>query len=243
MKDPCKLYAFRFNVVLISTAQFIFWPIAYIFFKVFLSYKIEGIENIKKALALAKTRKAGTIFASNHVSEFDGILLTMGVAPQSFFSPMFQISMPAKEFKDKHFKWRRFLYSEAFLRIWGAYTFRRGLKNYEDALCRHVQILQRGHRITIHPDGRIRTSTTDTPKTHGGLAFLAHRTNSVIVPVAILGITTMTAKELFSRKRKLVVQYLEPIVSENILNLDIPNPYKEATRKVTRIYDSVANNV
>jgi 1-acyl-sn-glycerol-3-phosphate acyltransferase len=234
-----SLRFFLLNVIIIKTMQFLAWPFAYIVFKIFLRYKIVGIENIKKAMCLKRRRGGGAIFASNHISEFDDVLLTAGVAPRSFFSPMFHVSAPLKDLQKKKFKWRRFLYGKYFLRIWGAYQLRRGTGDYAKALWAHKEILEKGYNITLHPEGRLRLPGEEELPVKGGIGYLSRQTKSVIVPVAIMGIENMTYADFFCRRKKLVVKYLDPILAEEITVGESVKEYKLIAEQVVRKYNEV----
>lgn len=235
-----RLRYFIFNSTVIRIAQICAWPVAYIIFKVFLHYQVHGIENIREAIRLKGLRLTGAIFASNHVSELDDVILTAGVAPRSFFSPMFHVSAPTSELRNKKFRWRRFLYFKLFLRICGAYELHRGTRDYGSALRSHIELLRRGHNITMHPQGRIVYPNDPVPEARGGIGYLAINTKAVVVPTIISGIETMTYKDFFLRRCTLKVTYLPPILAEDITNANDSYAYKHIAQSVVDAYSHTA---
>jgi len=215
--------------------QVIAWPIAYIFLKIFLRYSISGIGNIKTALKLASHTQNGIIFASNHFSELDPIIITAGVAPRTFWAPMFYVLAPFKTFTDKKFGWRRHIYGPAFFQAWGAYPIKSGVKDYAVSLATHVKLIQQGQNMCIFPEGGLK----NTGQAHGGVGYLAEATDAVIVPVHIEGLERITTREFFTRKRSLTVTYLPPIIPKKVLKEELPVPerYKDFARFIlSKIY-------
>ena len=216
-----------------KTLQIIAWPVAYIFFKVLLSYRIKNTQHIKKALSYKKP----VIFAANHVGELDPIIVTCGVAPRTLWKPMFYTSLPMKEFASTNFGWRNFFYKPAFFRAWGAYALVRGTKDYAQSLYAHEKILQSGNNLCIFPEG----GRNEKGKARGGVAYLAEQTDAIVVPVHIEGIQHMSTKEFFTRKRTLTVSYKKPLLPAEYIDATLPVPerYKTAAQFIVQqIYNS-----
>lgn len=170
--------------------------------------EIIGWENLEKAKRIKGN--AGVIFALNHTSELDPIIVLAGVPPFSKLFPMFYVGAPDEAFDHDRFGWRRYLYKAWFFRSWGSYPIRTGLKNYEEALMHHLRILRDGQSLTIFPEGGI-TKDGVLREGKGGVAFLSDKTNSIVVPVSITGVFNITTEEFWGRARKIVLTYGMPI--------------------------------
>ena len=203
------------------------WPITWLFFKFFLHLKIQGLENLKRL-------PRGVIFASNHSSEWDSILVPASLPFLSRFMPMFYVTNEDKEFKHPKFGWRRHLYGGLPFRAGGAYPIARGQKNYAVALKPHIRLLQKKRSILIFPEGWLNTSQIPLAA-HGGVAFLAHKASTPIVPVTILGISRLTFNEFVLRKRNIVIYFGKPLYSKDIFydskNVSIDD-YKKAAQVI-----------
>ena len=180
--------------------QFIAWWPTYLIFRLFYGFTVKGKENIN-GLKQA-------IFACNHASELDTIMLTAAATPFGPFTPMFYVSRETSFYQDDYFGWRRYLYSETFFALWGALRAYAGLKDYEKTLRNHIMLLEDGYSLCIFPEGRM-SKDGNLQEGHGGVAFLSHRTGVPIVPVHITG----TYKFSFSKpfKRPVTVTFGKPI--------------------------------
>ena len=182
----------------------------------FLRMQIKGAENIKKLEKDKKLRNKPLLFISNHISELDPIITTMATPPYSKFFPLFWVARPGKYYKDPDFSWRRFIYGDFFFLCWGAQPIHQGQKNYELALRRHVWLLKNGYSVCIFPQGGIGKS-----KVHGGAGFLIDKCDPIVVPIKIEGLENINSKEFWARKRKLKVEFGEPIKNARELLEDL----------------------
>lgn len=148
-------------------------------FTIFAGLKIEGRENVRNV--------GPAIFASNHVSEWDGPLIRTCLP---FFSrdwsPMYFVGLREGGY-GKDFGFRRFLYRGEFFKMFGAYPTFPGNKNYKDSLAWFLEILRQDGTICIFPEGK-RNLTGIAGKSHGGVSFLSHATGVPVVPVRITGL-------------------------------------------------------
>jgi len=211
------------------------WPITWALFHFFLHFKIYGLENFDHL-------PSGVIFASNHISEWDVILIPASLPFLSHFMPMFYVASEDKEFKHSRFGWRKYLYGGLFFNAWGAYPVIKGQRNYDVALETHIQLLQQKQSLSIFPEGGINSHGSERA-IRGGAAFLAHKTSTPIIPVSISGIEKITVGDFILRKRHVSICFGKPLRSQNILtdskNIDIAD-YKEATEKVMKdVYSRV----
>jgi len=202
------------------------WIPCFIIFRIFTSIKISGLDNL---IGLER----GLIFAANHTSELDPILVPSSLPFLSRFMPMFYTSRE-KSFYIKS-GWRQIIYGGLFFKAWGSYAVRVGKKDYQYALENHIQIIRDGGSLCIFPEGK-RTPDGELKKAKGGVAFLSHITGVPIVPVAIEGLFGLSFKRFFSRKHKFGVSFGSPIYPQNLLLSNNPNhqDFEEAAERVMK---------
>lgn len=182
------------------------WPVGWVITRVFLRIEIKGYKNIKHL-------KTPVIFAVNHTSELDPIVVTAILPPLSPLLPMFYTSRE-KEFYYSLGAHTKIFCKPTFFKAWGAHPVYVGLKNYEESLKNHIDILKnKKGSVCIFPEGRV-TKDGDLQSFKGGVAFLAHHTQTSVVPVRILGLHKITLKDFFLRKRN-VVLVLGKLISMN----------------------------
>lgn len=208
--------------------QTLIWIPTRIFLRVCYSYKVKGLKNLHEL----KDNDNGVIFAVNHSSEMDPILIPASLPFFSHFMPMFYVSREQSFYTTSG--WRQHLYGGLFFRMWGAHTAYAGMKNYDVALRYHIKILNMGKSICIFPEGK---KTTDGTIRDGkpGVGFLVHRTECTVVPVRIHGLYKPTQERGFLWRPKLKVVFGKPMLAKdfynNAKNITIDH-YKEATKKV-----------
>ncbi len=187
--------------------QTLIWIPTRLMFAIFGSFEVYGKENLKNI--------PQAIFAVNHTSELDPIILTASLLPLGKFAPMFYVVAPAKEFNNTNFRWRRYIYTNTFFVAWGAHATIRGLRDYKTSLSTHVKLLKLGYNLCMFPEGKI-TKTGELGEPHGGIIHLARESGVPIVPVAITGVYKMTLKSFFGRKRHMVLEFGKPILAHQI---------------------------
>lgn len=208
--------------------QSLAWSPTRLLFNVFCHFEVRGREHLKGI--------EQAIFAVNHSSELDPIIITAALNPLGRFAPLFYIAGPSERFRDSSFGWRRHLYSSKwFFRAWGAYPHISGHKNYEYSLQHHKQILDDGGSVVIFPEGFI-TKSGELGEPRGGVIYLSHATSVPIVPVAISGVYKMNAKGFLSRKRTMILEFGKPVMATHLLpkdvSIDPAEHYKPAATKV-----------
>lgn len=153
------------------------------------------------------------IFAVNHSSEIDPFMVPASLPFFSRFSPLFYAV------RDKSFYvnvgWRKHLFNDWFIKMWGGYSAIVGLRDYEKSLEDHIAILRDGGSFCVFPEGGI-TKDGKLRPAKGGISFLAHSAPSTIVPVSISGVYNMSPLDFFLRKRRIVIHFGEPIKSEEL---------------------------
>jgi 1-acyl-sn-glycerol-3-phosphate acyltransferase len=212
--------------------QTIIWIPTRILLAVFLHLHISGKENLKGL-------KPGVIFAMNHVSELDPILLPATLNPFSSVMPMHYVSREKEAYA--HFGLRSTLYGGKFFWMWGAYPALVGLRDYEKSLEKHISLLNSGKSVCIYPEGR-RSPDAGLQKPKGGVIALAKATGAPIVPVAVSGHFKMSPKEFFSGSRYGMISFGKPITVEELFDEhqdSQPSQYGEIAR--TRIVTKIAN--
>ncbi len=205
--------------------QTLAWGPTRLLFNIFCRFEVRGIENLRDI------RQA--IFAVNHTSELDSIILTAALNPLGRFAPLFYVAAPNKFFDDVSFGWRRFLYTTAwFFPAWGAYTYTAGHKNYALALNQHVEILKDGGSICIFPEGRI-TKDGSLQEGRGGVAFLCDATRVPIVPVYIGGVFGIRPATFLGFKRHMTLTFGQPLYVDSLFTeqyIDDASKYKNAVQ-------------
>ncbi len=183
--------------------QSLIWiPIRFLFW-LFIRFEVRGLEHLEKI-----SEKKGIIFASNHTSELDPIILPAGLPFLSRFMPIFYTSRE-KSFYIKS-GYRQNIYGGVIFKLWGAHAVYSGLKDYEKSLVNHIKLLNAGKSLMIFPEGRI-SKDGQIGEARGGVAFLSEITNCPIVPIHITGAYQITLKEILTRKRKVTLTFGESI--------------------------------
>lgn len=210
--------------------QKIFWLPVRLAFIIFADLEVKGLENLK---GLDKN----VIFTPNHPSEIDPAFLPAALPFWSPFSPIFGASREKAFYQS--IGWRRHIYGRWFFKIWGGYPVYTGLHDYEKSLINHIRLIQQGATLCVFPEGAKSPQNSIGPA-KGGATFLAERTNTLIIPVAISGVQNVTLKDFFLRKRKFVVHFGPAItqaeIKENIprgINFD-PSIYKKEANYVMK---------
>ena len=199
--------------------QNLVWVPTRIFLKFFGHLEIIGLNNLKNL-------KGKVIFASNHSSELDPILLPASFPFLSRFSPVFYTSRE-KEFYDRHSFLKWFFYREWFFEIWGAHRILVGKHDYEKSLKKHREILNRGGTLFIFPEGQ-KTIDGNLLLAHGGATYLARVTGAPIVPVSIKGVFNIKLSDFLLRRARIKITFDIPVVP-------LTDDYKAEAQKIMNI--------
>lgn len=188
--------------------QTLVWIPTWIVLGFFARFKVMGKENLKGF-------PRGAIFAANHGSELDPILVPASLNPFSHTMPIFYVARE-REFYEKDGV-TKYIYGGFWFRLWGAYPAYTGKKDYEFSLQEHIKILNAGKSLLVFPEGG--KSETGVPGNgKGGVAFLAHKTNVPIVPVAMYGHFGMTPRDFISRGRTISIRYGKPLYAKDLFS-------------------------
>lgn len=216
----------RFFLISPLALQTAIWPFVWPALRFFCHLKILGLENLDGL-------KKGVIFAANHSSPLDPIILPASLPFLSRFMPIFYTSKERSFYKTSYF-WKIF-FGGVFFKLWGAHRLNSGSKDYAVSLSAHEEILKRKHSLLIFPEGGIQyDGLLHAENAHGGAAYLSEKTGLPIVPVFISGVFKNTWKEFFLRQRHAIIAFGRPIYVKDVMkNLPAdPTRYKIASRFV-----------
>lgn len=205
------------------------YPFTWVALRLFAHLRIKGRE-------YPSALPRGAIFASNHVSQLDPILIPATLKLFSPVFPMYYTSLDRAFYADtqKSKLLLRLFYGGAFFKIWGAYPIFKAVGNYETALAHHIRILERGRSVGIFPEGK-RSRDGSLGEGKPGVAYLLWRTGIPVVPVALTGHHDMGWKEFFTRRNHLTVSYGKPITREELFPLGrAAEPSLEELKGATR---------
>ena len=177
------------------------WIPTRLILKTFGHLKVYGLENLRDI-------PKNAVFACNHTSELDPVLLPAALPFASRFAPIFYTSRE-KTFYDTS-GWRRHFYGGWMFKMWGAYPVFVGLRDYEKAMAYQREIMKDGGNICVYPEGQITPDGRLQPA-KGGVAYLAHAMNKPIVPVRINGAFKLSTADFFMGRGRLSVSFGRPL--------------------------------
>lgn len=176
--------------------------------------EIKGKENIKNL-------KGPIILAPNHTNEFDPTVVPLITHFLSSKLPIYSVIYPIHKYNNVDFGWRRHIYGGFFFKIIGGYPSCPGNKDYEKSLQNHLALLKNNRTIGIFPEGRC-TTDGNIGKAHGGMGYLAYKTNATIVPLAINTFYGLSLKDFLLRRKKMTITVLPSVTFRDLINC--PNP-------------------
>src|SRR3989344_151790 len=186
------------------------WIPTRIILKLFIHLRVEGLENLAYI-------KSNIIFASNHNSELDPILLPASLPFFSRFSPIFYAALNKGKYRNSG--WRQIFYGGMFFKFWGAHPLYIGLKDYKKSLINHIEILKAGKNLLFFPEGKITLDGNIGPA-RGGTIYLARTTKTSIIPVGIKGPWRISIKEFLLRKKKVTIRFGKVMHYDNFTDFD-----------------------
>ncbi|OHA17644.1 MAG: hypothetical protein A2664_03420 [Candidatus Taylorbacteria bacterium RIFCSPHIGHO2_01_FULL_46_22b] len=182
------------------------WVPTRLLLRYFIHLEIEGTDNIKNL-------PRGIIFALNHSSELDPIVLPASFPFLSRHFPMFYTSRERSFYKNS--SWRKLFYGGALFKFWGAYPVQAGQHNYEASLETHIEILNHKNSLCIFPEG-YKTRDGNLGKGKGGVAYLSFKTGLPVVPVALTNLWKIGFKNFILRRRYTVISFGAPIYPKDL---------------------------
>lgn len=198
--------------------QFIVQCTTLIFFRVFFTFKVIGQDNALALLRKARTHDKGIIFAANHISEWDAIMVRSALPLNAFLFPLYYVAMTKDHYQYEKFGWRRYLYGGTFFKMLGAYPAYLGMRDYQASLINHTELLEYGKSVCIFPEGKISVNTLKPGEAKGGVGFLAEYTHTDIIPVTLNGLERISWKKVFTLGRPSVsVTYGSVVLIADVL--------------------------
>lgn len=191
--------------------QTLVYPYTWVALRFFAHIRIRGLEHVRGM-------KSGVIFAVNHTSQLDPILIPATLPFLSRLMPMFYVSREKNFYlnageKDSIFV--KIFYGGNFFKLWGAYPATVGTGDYEIALRNHIRILNNKRSVCIFPEGK-RTRNGFLGEGKPGAAYLLWKTGSPVIPVAIHGNYKLSFYDFISRKAAITVSYGKPILPADV---------------------------
>ena len=181
------------------------WYLLYPIFKLLFFFKVNGRENIPE--------NGGFILCSNHLSNFDPVLLALSQKRQIFYMAK------AELFKNKFFG--------ALIRKLGAFPVERGAGDGK-AIEMAESIIKDEKMLGIFIEGT-RSKTGEFLRPKSGAAIIAHQMKATVIPVCI---TPKNQKiKVFQRVK---IRFGKPLTPEELgLNGEAgPEVYRTAARRI-----------
>jgi 1-acyl-sn-glycerol-3-phosphate acyltransferase len=200
--------------------QFIVHCLTLVLFRVFFVLEVKGKDKALEELANARLQDKGILFASNHISEWDAIMVRCALPFGAYTYPMYYVAMTKEHYQNDKFGWRKYFYGGTFFKMLGAYPAYLGMRDYQASLVNHIELLEYGKSICIFPEGKISINTAKPGEAKGGVGFLAEYTKTNIIPVTLEGFGSISwRKVLFGKRQKLSVIYQDLMKIEDVLEL------------------------
>ncbi len=193
--------------------QFVIGVVVLSFIKIFFNLKIEGRKELVQKLKEYKKNEKGIIFAPNHISEMDVLMVRFGLPFIISIMPMYYVSMTRDHYQVEKFGWRKYFYGGAFFKMLGAYPAYIGMRDYQASLINHVELLENGKAVCIFPEGKMGLETFKSGEVKGGVGFLAEYTHTDIVPVQLKGFRNINWYKAFTFQRPVLEVKYRPVVS------------------------------
>jgi 1-acyl-sn-glycerol-3-phosphate acyltransferase len=199
--------------------QFIIQIFVLSFLKIFFNFKIEGQKQVIEKLKEYKTKEKGILFAPNHISEIDVLVVRFALPFIAPMMPMYYVSMTKDHYQTGKFGWRKYFYGGTFFKTLGAYPAYIGMRDYQASLINHIELLENGKAICIFPEGKMGMETFKPGEAKGGVGFLAEYTKTDIIPVQLKGLRNINWFKVFTFKRPTIeIKYRDIISIDEVLN-------------------------
>ncbi len=199
--------------------QFIIQIFVLTFLKLFFKFKVEGKKQVIEVLREYRSKEKGILFAPNHISEYDPLVVRYGLPFIIPIMPMYYVSMTREHYQDEKFGWRKYFYGGKFFKILGAYPAYLGMRDYQASLINHIELLEHGKSVCVFPEGKMGMETFRPGEAKGGIGFLAEYTKTDIVPVQIRGLRNINWFKVFTFQRPIIeIKYRKVIHIEDVLN-------------------------
>lgn len=181
-------------------------------FKLFFNFEVVGEKKAFEERTTAYKNEKGILFAANHISEWDAVMVQSALPFGAIFLPMYYVAMTKDHYQYEKFGWRKYFYGGTFFKMLGAYPAYLGMRDYQASLVNHTELLEYGKSVCIFPEGKISVNTLKPGEAKGGIGFLAEYTMTDIIPVTLSGFERLDWKKAFMLKRPTVRIEYKPIV-------------------------------
>ena len=191
--------------------------------------QVRGLEHLKNL-------PGGAIFAGNHVSAVDPLII---VTCLPFFSdklPVIYVTHERRVYLKKGKTWRRHFYGGKFFEFLGGYPAYADAGGYDGALRDHLAALAAGQSVCIFPVGFLH-GIRQIAEARGGVSYLAKKTRLPIIPFRIKGLRRQTRfVDFLLRRARLGVVFGEPLYAEDIFD----SPLEEVSRSDRRKFEKAS---
>ncbi len=213
-----------FNYYIPLILQKIGYIIFFLLYRTFVWLEIHGKENLEGL-------HGPVILASNHTSELDATAIGLTLPFFSSLFPIYFVTNPAEKYRT--FGWRSYIYGGIFFNMLGGYAVYSGHHDYAVSLEDHIQILKDGGTLWIAPEGK-RTRDGNMNPARGGLGFLVHKTDAVVVPITINTFFNMSIQDFFTFRRKVTITIGKPMYKEQVISVSNPvvSDFQEGSQRV-----------
>ncbi len=226
--------------------QFLIQIFVLSFIKIFFKLKISGQSDVVKILKEYKKNEKGILFAPNHISEYDVLLVRFALPFLIPIMPMYYVSMTKEHYQNERFGWRKYFYGGSLFKILGAYPVYVGMRDYQASLINHIELLENGKAVCIFPEGKMGMETFKAGEAKAGIGFLAEHTGTDIIPVQLKGLSRINwFKVFFTFSRPTIeVKYKEVISIDKVLkSLKIDENYNKDIARYKKIANLTMDKV
>lgn len=212
--------------------QSLIYIFSWILFKLFCRFSVHGLEHVKNL-------PRGVIFAANHTSEWDGILIRVALPFFWRLSPMYYVAMTKNGYTNSG--WRQLIYGGTLFRLLGAYPVYTGKKDYEYSLQNYLEILRQKKSVCIFPEGA-RTKDGKLGEARGGVGYLVNKTSTPVVPVTICGLVRLKVSDIFTFKRHVSITF-HPVMQPNEVFPEPITDIDDYRKGSVRIMERIAHHL
>ena len=173
--------------------------------------RAEGLEHLENL-------SSNVIFAGNHVSAVDPLLVVTSLPFSSDKLPVIYVTHERRAYLKKGKTWRRHLYGGKLFELIGGYPAYAAGGNYAEALRNHLAALSAGRSVCIFPVGFLH-GIRQIAEARGGAAYLAKKMNLPIVPFRIKGLRRETRFiDFLLRRARLNISFGEAVRAEDLFD-------------------------
>ena len=185
--------------------------------------RVRGLEHLNNL-------PGNVIFAGNHVSAVDPLLILACLPFSCNKLPIIYVMHERKTYLKKGKTWRRYLYGGKLFEMIGGYPAYTGVDDYDQVLQNHLAAIAAGRSVCIFPVGYLH-GIRQISKARAGASYLAKKTNLPIIPFRIKGLRRQTRFiDLLLRKSRLSLSFGQPVWAEDIFAVP-PEEVDESDRK------------